>query len=234
MALVSADRDHAAVRRGLVVGITLSTLLVGYGLVRYPANLNHSPASLIFGVLLIVLLVGYGVIAFRWMQTRTAAASVALRQGVLWGLRFGTLWLVEVLASNLGFAAATIWTRLAYSGAVLAILVLTLCAGAFAALRSGRIVAGAVVGFWSGLISGQIAFMALLVVSYLFIGILLHDPQNIREFQDDGAPDLATSIVGESLAGGINHLWLGPLVGVSLGALGGVVGAGLASERGRA
>ncbi len=213
MSVVSTDRDHAVVRRGLGVGIVLSTLLVAYGLVRYPANLNDDPASVVYGLLLILLLAGYGAITFRLTRTRTAVAAVALRQGAAWGLVFGVLWLVEVLAGNLSFAIATSWVRLAYYGAMLAVLVLTLAAGAYAALRTGRIAAGTLVGFWSGLISGLITFIILLCVTYLCMGMLQHDPQNIQEFQRSGAPDLATSIVAESLAGGINHLWLGPLVG---------------------
>jgi hypothetical protein len=113
-------------------------------------------------------------------------------------------------------------------------LALTVVAGGYAALRTGRIMAGALVGFWSGLISGLITFILLLCMTYLCMDLLQHDPQNIQEFQSSGALDLATSIVAESLAGGINHLWLGPLVGASLGTLGGVVGAGLAPTRGRA
>jgi hypothetical protein len=56
-----------------------------------------------------------------------------------------------------------------------------------------------------------------------FTGALQCDPQNIQEFSCTGAPDLATSIIGESLAGSINHLWPGPLFGVGFSAIGGVL-----------
>ena len=92
--------------------------------------------------------------------------------------------------------------------------------------------AGTLAGFWSGLISGLIAFIVLLCMTYFFMNMLQLDPQNIREFQRNSASDLSTSIVGESLAGGANHLWLGPLLGAGLGAIGGVVGAALTPLRG--
>ena len=59
--------------------------------------------------------------------------------------------------------------------------------------------------------------------------LLVRDPQNLHEFQRSGAPDLMTFIVSDMLAGSINHLWLGLLVGVGLGALGGMLGKALAS-----
>jgi hypothetical protein len=103
MALLSADRDHVVVRRGLILGTVLSALLAGYGLLVYPANLNDGLASLTYGLLLGLLLAGYGAISLRMTQTRTAISAVALRHGAIWGLLFGALWLVEVLAGNLGF-----------------------------------------------------------------------------------------------------------------------------------
>ena len=228
---VLAERDHGFVRRGLILGVVLSTLLAGYGLVRYPATLNDGTASAVYGLLLALLLAGYGAIAFRMTQTKTEMAAIALRHGAVWGVLFGGLWLVEVLAGNLGFELATNWVRLAYYGAIVAVLALTLVAGGYAALRTGRIMAGTLAGFWSGLASGLIAFIVLVSVTYLFIGVLQRDPQNIQEFRRNGAPDLATSIVGESLAGGINHLWLGALFGAGLGTIGGVAGAALTPLR---
>jgi hypothetical protein len=231
MSTLSAAHDHRAVRRGLLLGTTLSTLLAGYGLIAYPATLTEGLASTTYGLLLVLLLVGYAAIAFRMTQTTTVVATIALQHGARWGLLCSTLWFVEISAGNLGFNFAHNWIRLAYYGAIGAVLALTLVAGGYAALRTGRITGGVLAGFWSGLISGLIAFIILLSVTYLFFNMLLLDPQNIQEFQHSGAPDLATSIVGESLAGGINHLWLSPLVGAGLGMLGGIVGAGFGPAR---
>jgi len=226
MSSVSTARDHGVVRSSLLVGILLGTFLVAYGLVHYPATLNEGTASAVYALLLVVLLAAYCAIAIRLTQTRTEAAAVALRHGAIWGVLVGGFWLVEALAGNLGFDLVTSWVRLAYYGAIFAVLALTFVAGGYAGLRTGRIAAGTLAGLWSGLISGLIACIVLVSMTYLFMGMLQLDPQNIQEFGRNGAPDLATSIVGESLAGGINHLWLGPLLGVALGTVGGVVGVG--------
>ncbi len=101
-----------------------------------------------------------------------------------------------------------------------------LLAGFLGSQQTGRIRTGASIGVWSGLLSGSWTFILLMLLT---LGGVNHglpvDAKDMTQFQHSGAPDIATFLVGEALAGAIVHLALiGPVWGGILGALGGVLG----------
>jgi hypothetical protein len=77
---------HTGLRVGLLAGITLCLLIVGYSFLRYPAMLTPLSSSLIFLMLFVAALVGYTILAFRWTHPTTSATTLALRLGARWGL----------------------------------------------------------------------------------------------------------------------------------------------------
>jgi hypothetical protein len=220
-------RGFPSVRYGLLGGLLLGATLIAYTLDRYPATLRDSEAPLYLGILAL-LFVGYGAAALLGTRPTTLAAASALRLGARFGLALGGLWLIEVVAGNFGRLLPNrlqAFVLLPYFGAILAVLVVAFAAGFVGAQKSGRAGAGLCVGLWSGLLGGLIPFLALLLVAILFMGVLQQDPQNIHEFQRSSAPDLATAIAGDFMAAATNHLWIGPLLGFTLGGLGALVGA---------
>jgi hypothetical protein len=62
--------------------------------------------------------------------------------------------------------------------------------------------------------------LALVAITLLFPVTVSMDPQNIAEAARSGAPSVLVSAVGDDIVGGINHLWIGPLLGLALGTLG--------------
>jgi hypothetical protein len=80
-------------------------------------------------------------------------------------------------------------------------------------------------------LNALITFLSLMLITYLFLNVARHDPQNISQFHQSQAPDLTAYIISDALAGAINHLWLiGPLLCTGIGALGGVIGSALAKS----
>jgi hypothetical protein len=118
-----------------------------------------------------------------------------------------------------------------YFGSSLVAFTLPLIAGAYEAKRTGNIRTGGLVGLWSGLISGLITFLSLMAITYLFLGTMLQDSENSLQFQESGAPNLVTFVIGDSLAGAIGHLVIGLVLGAGLGILGGMIGKVLAADK---
>jgi hypothetical protein len=143
--------------------------------------------------------------------------------------------MLELYAATLVDSSAG-WVVLTYRGATLVAGVgLPLLAGAVGAMRTGRIQTGAAVGFWSGLISGLITFLTLMLMTYLFMAAFQADPQNVHDFHQSGERTLATLIVGDSLFASCAHLVvIGMLWGTVLGVVGAAVGLALATVRQRA
>jgi ABC-type dipeptide/oligopeptide/nickel transport system permease component len=112
------------------------------------------------------------------------------------------------------------WSDILYGIALLGVIVVGGLAGAVTAARSGRLADGAAAGLWSGLVSGTVPMLALVAITLLFPVTVSMDPQNIAEAARSGAPSVLVSAVGDDIVGGINHLWIGPLLGLALGTLG--------------
>jgi hypothetical protein len=102
-------------------------------------------------------------------------------------------------------------------------------AGLVAAYRTGRISVALRVGVWSGLPSGAIVFVTPMSVVILFHGALMKDPSNMHELARAAhrAPteaELSNFLYPDALAGALNHLWIGPLFGLTVGGIGAVFG----------
>jgi hypothetical protein len=147
---------------------------------------------------------------------------------LIFGVLIGLMWMGEVVVGNLGdtvilgnvrtfhFHAYRVIGWSFVSGA----LALTVIAGLVGAYRIGGIQAGLSVGVWSGLMSGAITLVTILVVTVLFRNSLLMAPSNIAEFAGS-----APRMYSDALVAGVNHLWIGPLLGLTLGWVGAIVGS---------
>jgi hypothetical protein len=152
------------------------------------------------------------------------------------GLLIGGMWMAEVLIGNLGgtpvlgnirefrpriYAMAS-WCAL---GAV----VVAGLGGLVAAHETGSIGAALRVGIWSGVISGAITCVTILSVTLLFHDALMKESSNIREFalsahRPPTGAELSAFLYWDAFGGGVNHLWIGPLLGVTIGGVGAVIG----------
>jgi len=206
-------------RLSLAGGALLGFAFVGLAIIRYPASPGQTALYLVAGALLV--LCGLGALAGT--RPATADGAEALRLGGVFGLLIGGLWIVEVLTGNL-IAIDSTPSHVIYRVSTAGAFLLPLVAGGAGAARTGRVGTGLAVGFWSGLLSGLMTFLTLMAVTYVFMGVLAHDPQNLHDYAHSGERTLATFIVGDSLFGASAHLALiGAAWGSALGALGGAL-----------
>lgn len=113
---------------------------------------------------------------------------------------------------------------------LIAVVVLSVVAGAMAAARTGRIYAAAQAGLWNGMLSALgIAAASLLIDNPIAIRLArlewVHDPTCTGAH----VPSLVACEIGDSLGGVAVYLLIFPLLGIGLGLIG-----GLMARRGRA
>ncbi len=206
MAMKRAPASGSVLRLSLLGGALIGLAFVALALIRYPASPGQTVLYLVAGALLV--LCGLGALAGT--HPATADGAEALRLGAAFGLLIGGLWIVEVLTGNL-IAIDSILSHVIYRVTTAGAFLLPLVAGGVGAARmgrTGRVQAGLAIGFWSGLLSGLMTFLTLMAVTYAFMGVLEHDPQNLHDYPHSGERTLATFIVGDSLFGASAHLAL--------------------------
>lgn len=209
------------IRAGLLAGAAVTTALMALGLVRYRIPIAD---PVVVGFLVafglgLVAAVGAAVAAGR---VRTPTAQGAMVDGCRWGLLLGALWMAEMAVGNLAYPLGA-WTAVPYFALIASVVTANVLAGALAARRYRGIVPGALVGAWSGLVSGLIGLATMQTLILAAMPVLRRDPQNVAEFR--GAGDFSAAIAGDYLAGGINHLVLvGLLAGTALATLGAALG----------
>jgi hypothetical protein len=168
---------------------------------------------------------------FLW-KARLRWLDLARDRNVGTGLMVGLLWTVEIGMNNIihpGLPLRDIIDDIFW--AVIALLILA--ASVNSAWKSDKISQGIASGFWTGLSSGAVACITALTLIVFGMGLIRHDPLNIREWLDmksgAGTGSMAVYFAYQTLAGAIMHLViLGIIMGLILGCLGGLIGKGLA------
>jgi hypothetical protein len=152
------------------------------------------------------------------------------------GALIGAMWVGEVVLGNLGGTAVlgnlrdfhphvyalAPWFALGAVG-------MTAMGGFVAAYRTLSIISALRVGLWSGLLSGSIALVTISTVVVLFHDAMMNDPSNVHEFTNGAhrlpsEGELSRFIYTDGFAGGLNHLWIGPLLGITVGGIGALMG----------
>jgi hypothetical protein len=146
------------------------------------------------------------------------------------------MWVGEVLLGNLG--GTTVLGNLRdfhphiYALAplfALAAVGITGIGGCVAACRTGSIGTALRVGVWSGLISGVIVFVTGAAVVLLFHDAMMKDPSNIHEFargahRPPTEAELSKFLYSDMIAGMLAHIVIGPLLGITVGGAGALIG----------
>ncbi len=210
-------------RLGVVVAfggiVVLGGLVVDVA--RHPAVLR-TPAAPVYAGILATVALGYG-----------AATLLARRRseglGAIFAALVTALWMVELGAGNL--APPGLLTLLAYRLSTAGVLVATVAGGLLGGLRRGRAGDGVAVGAWSGMLSGMVVCLLAIGPGVLARHVGTTDPQALAQFRRSHASDLETFVVGDFLAAGTNHLWIGLGLGALLGLAGGLAGAAIAAGR---
>jgi hypothetical protein len=223
---------HAVlVRWFFLIGLLLVVGKISFDLLTHPAVVTTAGAQApVYSLLLVFALLIYGWFALFRTRDATASEHIVLRQGSIFGLLCGGVWILELLTANLLGPHLGSLNLVLYYGFVFLAYLLPGLAGLRASWRAGRLGSGLEAGLLCGMFGGLMIFLAAIIIPPLFLGTGPSDPQTIREFQHSGLPDITTFLVGDFLAGLIAHLWLGLLTGLGLGMVGGVLGKVLATS----
>jgi hypothetical protein len=226
MAAISIKQRHPGLRWALLGGVICTALLTIYGLLRYPATLTITDESLVLLAMGITLILYVSITLYGTRAAIQIDQQVA-RFGTGFGILIGILWMTEVLSGNLGDPSNPVIMVL-YRGCTLLVILSALFAGMISSRKSGRLRSACLVGVWSGLINGLLTAITALLMTYIFMDILKYNAQNVQEFlrNPQGAPDIMTFLTGDIIVASMSHLLIGPILGVVLGGIGGLLGKG--------
>jgi hypothetical protein len=190
-----ADEQGARWLRSWTVTTTaLIVLAIGLALTLHPAALATRPLLTIGSLTILgVLLATYLVAALR------AQSNVAVFGGRI-GLVVAIFWALEVLAAN--SVTSPGWSIVLIVVALLGVIGTTALAG-YAGPIDSAWSTGVLAGMWSGLVSAPVAVLTMLAVLLLI--------------PETGAG----GVTGDDILAGVNHLWLGPLLGAAVGGIAG-------------
>lgn len=202
----------------IVAGLLLCVFITAFSAIRYPELIT--PLAKHIGLMCAGILI-YACAALLGTRPRSKRHALVLRLGTRWGIAIGVLWIVLYVSVNL-----VIPHRLGAGIGVLLVLVallLPFLSGAQGALKTGRIRDGIGVGFWSGLISGLLAFMGLMAVGYIlaFVPGLpgAEIPSNNRAYT---AREYEYANVSDVLGGSLGHLFI---INGAFGVIAGLIGS---------
>lgn len=151
-------------RNGVLAGLTLCVLTTAFSVLRYP-SLLAGPQEPKFLVWIVVGVLLYGCVAVRWTHPATPEDTLILRLGTRWGIAIGAVWIASLTSANLVIPHA-FWAGIGFLLAFVA-FALQFVPGAHLAIKTGKLRSGLRAGFWSGLISGLMVFLALAAIGYL-------------------------------------------------------------------
>ena len=212
---------HKALRKGVLAGAGVCVAIVAYSILRYPGILGSSAAPKFLPLFSIAIL-WYGFAGLRWTNVSNSEDFVVLHYGARWGLVIGVVWIMEAFAGDELLPHSPIGLLITMVAAALPAV-----AGAAGSAVTGQPWTGARIGFWSGVVSGLIAFAGIAGLGYLAVDF----PEFLQG--QDSAPDIVNALAGQSagdsigdyLARGVSQLLLaGALFCSAAGAFGGWLG----------
>jgi len=219
-----------ALAAGVGIGIVLDSAGVAAVLLLHPRVATSAPAAaVILLTAMAALLCAYGYAARVAQRPRTTEAATTVTVGGRFAIVVSGCWILEIVAGNL--LGDHLYSDAIYSAALLGVILSCVGAGAAAARCTGRFIDGIAAGGWSGLAGGWVPLFTLLVIVVLLPGTVAADPQNVAQAARSGASNVLEFAIGDDLLAGVNHLWLGPLIGLAFGALGAAVAKAIVTVR---
>ena len=222
--------EQSGLARSLFVALLLGLLLLGYGLIRYRSMLVFSGQGLLFAGLLLLLTIMFASYAFVGREISEGFGRDemwAQRQGMNFGL-LGSLFLgAEAVVDNI----LPDFNFLIALACALGLLIVQFIAGLYGARHTRSLSSGLRIGLWSGMLSSLIAWIVLLLMTYILMPLLQNYPRYIQGFSHSGTSDITTYIAKNAIVAATSYLVIGPIMGLAFGALGALLGKAFAPRK---
>jgi hypothetical protein len=214
--------------RYLPVGVLALLLLVGYGLLQYPAIMREA-STLTLGFTL-ALLALYGIAGLALCLCASNEAKLALRSGTWIGLVLAAVMIAHMVVENF-VPISQPWTT-AISLGLFPVLFLGFgIAGGHGAWSTGRWQLGLLTGIWSAMLSVTLVCIFGFVVNFACMRHMEEMLRNSAEFQRSGMHDLAAFTIFNCVDATGSHLFIAPLLATVFGSFGGMIGCVLSRRR---
>ncbi len=206
-------------RNWLLAGLALCVLTIVSSVLLYP---DPNPNRDLQGLANVSLgFLFYAYVAVWRTRPKTSEDLLVLQLGTKWGLTIGTVWIV-------GYISANGYTPFGFLPMFSALALSFIC-GAHGAIKTGRMRNGLRVGFWSGLVSGLMVFVALMAFGYVLAFVPGLPGAEIPKTPSYTATEYQRLNIFDVLGGSLAHLFvIGGLLGTIDGMVGGCAGILLA------
>lgn len=223
----------AALRRGLLLGVGVNAALVAAGLALFPTTLTYSRAGPRSTAGAALVLIVYGLVALLAPAACARRNSSILHWATLLGLAAGGIFAVEMVLEYVLLPADNTAYGLVEFGLVFLVF---FTAGAIVAWQTRRWRYGVAAAVLTAVIASLIWLAALLVLTYTFKGTdrqvqVFRAEGMYFDFARSGSQDFAAFVMEDFLGAAFFHLLLAPMIAAVLGAVGALVGKGLARLR---
>ncbi len=184
------------------VAVGAAAACVGYTMVRYPGVFDD-PGAVAWTSALVVVFAVYAVAAVRGpgLNARTLGFGVVA----------AGLWWAEVWTQAPAGLPSTV-DRIVPAACALAAAAVTIAAGVVTRGLAG--------GVWTGLVSGALTMVGMVVIQLANLPLLGARTDYRRELAQSGGTDMPTYLAGDAIAAGLGHMLLNPLLGLLGGAIG--------------
>ena len=212
------------IQKSFFVGILLAIALVVLGWIRIPGTSLLSIA----GAMIILMI--YALLAYFGGPRLAGRNPQILSVAGIFGLIAGIIFISEILWEYIALPSDNTRLGLIEFGSVFALYFLS---ALVVAHRTRQLRQGILTAISTAMIASLIWLIAVLAVFYLFQGSpqqtqVFRAEGNFEDFARSGMTDFNQFMMEDFLGAGFFHLLLGPIVAAILGAVGGLLGKGLA------
>jgi len=224
MALPNKKGSYVLLQKALLLGVLLGLTLVIFGWILIPRTnwLGIVAACLMLGM--------YGLVVYFGLPK---IHPEILRWSGRFGLIAGIIFLGEILIEYIILPKNnTNWGLIEFGS----VFFLYFLSSLWVSYQSARLRSGIVTAILSAMLSALIWLITMLVMFYLFQGTdrqveVFRAEGTYEDFARSGMTDFNTFIMEDLLGAGFFHLLLGPILASILGAIGGLLGRGIAKIR---
>lgn len=216
--------NNIGLRQGFILAVLIISVLIVYGILRYPRIVSEAGmANILFPLIMLLL---YGVAAIWATHQPSPARHEALKSGTVFGLIVGGIFVVLITIENFVPMSEQVSTFATLSFMLLIFLIFAY-AGWCGTKNSNQLSLGLLTSIWSAMCGVMIAVLFGFAINFLFGQVLEQNLQVSAEYLRSGSHDLETFTFWNTLDSASSHLLEAPILALVFGTCGSLLGLGL-------